>query len=115
MDLSARKVRQDLSADSLFRLIRCRLDRVADPRADQVGITLGDALMSAFAMFSLKDPSLLAFGDDAFETVIPDLSQFEQAVNDRVPITLHSPTSYASSIARSFFDELEARCRTRAA
>ena len=55
------------------------------------------------------------FGDDAFETVIPDLSQFEQAVNDRVPITLHSPTSYASSIARSFFDELETRCRSRAA
>jgi hypothetical protein len=75
MDLSARKARQDLSADSLFRLIRSRFDRVADPRADQVGITLGDALMSAFAMFSLKDPSLLAFDErrrdanDNFRTI----------------------------------------------
>lgn len=61
MGLSARKARQDFSADSLFRLIRTRFDRLADPRAGAVEIPLGDALMSALAMFSLKDPSLLAF------------------------------------------------------
>ena len=49
------------------------------------------------------------FGDDAFVTMIPDLSAFEQSVNDRVPITLHSPHSYASSIARDFFDEVQSR------
>jgi len=49
------------------------------------------------------------FGDDVFQTMIPDLSLFEQSVNDRVPITLHSPHSHAASIARSFFDELESR------
>lgn len=49
------------------------------------------------------------FGDNAFETAIPDLSLFEQAVTDRVPIVLHSPTSHAARIARSFFDELESR------
>ena len=49
------------------------------------------------------------FGDDAFEEVIPDLAAFEKAVTDRVPLTLHSPTSHASRIARRFFDELEAR------
>ena len=49
------------------------------------------------------------FGDDAFATAIPDLSPFEQAVTDRIPIVHHSPTSYAASIARSFFDELESR------
>ena len=32
-----------------------------DPRSGEVEIPLDDALMSAFAMFSLKDPSLLAF------------------------------------------------------
>ena len=61
MVVSARKARKDLSADSLFRLVRSRLDRLPDPRTAAVAIPLGDALMSAFALFSLKDPSLLAF------------------------------------------------------
>lgn len=61
MDLSVRKARKALSADSLLRLVRARFDRLADPRA--AAIPLGDALMSAFAMFSLKDPSLLAFDE----------------------------------------------------
>ena len=51
------------------------------------------------------------FGDDAFETVIPDLSPFEQSVNDRIPVTLHSPSSHASHIARRFFEELETRTK----
>ncbi len=49
------------------------------------------------------------FGDDAFDTVIPDLAPFEQAVNDRIPVVLHTPSSHAANIARRFFDELEAR------
>lgn|GEM_PF-331828 len=49
------------------------------------------------------------FGDDAFETVITDLSAFEQSVTDRIPIVLHSPSSHASRLAREFFDEVEAR------
>ena len=75
MGLSARKARQDLSADSLFRLMGARFDRVADSRAAGVEIPLGDALRSAFAMFSLKDPSLLAFDarrqdpNDNFRTI----------------------------------------------
>ena len=63
MELSARKARQDLSADALFRLVRCHFDDMPDPRSGSVEISLGDALMSAFAMFSLKDPSLLAFDE----------------------------------------------------
>lgn len=49
------------------------------------------------------------FGPDAFDTVVADLAPFEQSVTDRIPIVLHSPSSHASSIARNFFDELEAR------
>ena len=49
------------------------------------------------------------FGDDAFETVIPDLAPFEQSVNDRIPIVLHSPSSHAANIARDFFREVETR------
>ncbi len=49
------------------------------------------------------------FGSDAFETVIPDLSTYEQAVTDRIPVNLHSPHSHASHVAREFFVELERR------
>jgi len=50
-----------LSADSLFALVRTGFEQVSDKRAKNVQITMPDALMSGFAMFSLKDPSLLAF------------------------------------------------------
>ena len=69
--LSVSKVRKDLSADSGFRLVRARFDRVRRRSRPP----LGDALMAAFAMFSLKDPSLLAFDErrrdpnDNFRTV----------------------------------------------
>jgi chromosome partitioning protein len=49
------------------------------------------------------------FGQDAFETVIPDSAQFERSVDNAIPITLHSPSSHASRIARRLFDELESR------
>ena len=49
------------------------------------------------------------FGDTAFDTVIPDLATYEQAVTDRIPVNLHSPHSHASAVAREFFAELERR------
>lgn len=54
------KVRKRLSADALYTLLRNQFGHVQDQRENSP-ISLGDALMSAFAMFSLKDPSLLAF------------------------------------------------------
>jgi hypothetical protein len=61
MGISARKVRKELSADALFQRLRAGFDEVPDSRSKDASISMGDALMSAFAMFSLKDPSLLAF------------------------------------------------------
>ena len=55
------KLRKYLNADALFSLVRLGFERILDHRADNIEIPLPDALMSAFAMFSLKDPSLLAF------------------------------------------------------
>jgi hypothetical protein len=69
------EARNKLSADSLFRLIRSRFGSLPDPRSGEVEIPLVDALMSALAMFSLKDPSLLAFDhrrrdpNDNFRTI----------------------------------------------
>ena len=52
-----------LSADRLFVLVRAGFEQVTDQRADNAKVSLPDALMSGFAMFSLKDPSLLAFDE----------------------------------------------------
>jgi chromosome partitioning protein len=49
------------------------------------------------------------FGSLAFDTVIPDLAQFEKSVTDRIPITLHAPSSEEAGIARQFFDEVASR------
>jgi hypothetical protein len=61
MALAPGEVRTDLAADSLFRVLRSHFRSLPDPRSAEVEIPLDDALMSAFAMVSLKDPSLLAF------------------------------------------------------
>ena len=61
MALAPGEARKDLSADALFNMLGGQFASLPDARAGEVVITLGDALMSAFAMFSLKDPSLLAF------------------------------------------------------
>lgn len=59
--ISPRK-RRLLNADSLVAKLRSRFETVADNRRPgSVRYSLPDCLMSAFAMFSLKDPSLLAF------------------------------------------------------
>jgi hypothetical protein len=61
MAIVAPKERKHLSADALFRLVRSGLASLPDYRPGDTEISLSDTLMSAFAMFSLKAPSLLAF------------------------------------------------------
>jgi hypothetical protein len=55
------KLRKNLNADALFSLVRSDFKKIKDPRSNNIKISISDALMSGFAMFSLKDPSLLAF------------------------------------------------------
>jgi hypothetical protein len=61
MALGVPKERKHLSADALFRLVRSGFNTLPDHRSLDAEISLTDALMSAFAMFSLKSLSLLAF------------------------------------------------------
>ena len=61
MAIVAPKERKHLSADALFRVVRSGFDTVPDQRSLDAEIALTDALMSAFARFSLPSPSLLAF------------------------------------------------------
>jgi hypothetical protein len=55
------KLRNDLNADALFSQVRSGFEKIPDHRSNNIKISLSDALMSGFAMFSLKVPSLLAF------------------------------------------------------
>jgi hypothetical protein len=54
--------RKDLSADALYRQIYHAFETLPDPHPHHSG-GLADALMSGFAVFALKDPSLLAFDE----------------------------------------------------
>ena len=61
MSIVTPKQRKHLCADALFRLGQHSFANLPDHRCDDAGLSLPDALRSAFAMFSLKSPSLLAF------------------------------------------------------
>ena len=57
------KVRKHLNADALFKSLYRDFEKIPDPRQGNPLISLPDTLMSGFAMFSIKDPSLLAFDE----------------------------------------------------
>ena len=61
MSIVVPKGRKYLCADALFHLLHENFARIADDGADDVEMPLDEALMSAFAMFSLTAPSLLSF------------------------------------------------------
>ena len=102
MALAPGEARKDLSADALFESLRSRFASLPDPRSGEVEIPLADALMSAFAMFSLKDPSLLAFDhrrhnpNDNFRTIyginrVPCDSQMRDILDPIDPANLRAP------------------------
>ena len=55
------KIRRHLSADGLIKIVKKGFKKVKEHRPMNVEIPLVDALMSGYALFALKDPSLLAF------------------------------------------------------
>src|ERR1700690_4664442 len=61
MNHPAPKAGKHLSADALLRLVRVAFAQIPDHRPPGYTTSLADALMAGFALFALKDPSLLAF------------------------------------------------------
>jgi len=57
----SKKSRKKLSASGLFEVVSKGFEGIVDHRMGKGRITLANVLMSGFAMFSLKDPSLRAF------------------------------------------------------
>lgn len=99
MALALGEARKHLSVDSLFGRIRSHFRSLPDPRCGEVEIPLHDVLMSAFAMFSLKDRSLLAFDHrrrdptDNFRTIyginhVPCDSQMRDILDPIDPLSL---------------------------
>ena len=82
MPIGAPKGRTHLSAEALFRLVRRGFATMADDRLGATDISLTDALMSAFAMCSLKSPSLLAFDQERAEGNLETIYGIEQVPCD---------------------------------
>ncbi len=56
-------IRNCLCKDAQLNMLRCGFDNIPDHRRGMTKISLTDVMMSGFAVFDLKDPSLLAFDD----------------------------------------------------
>jgi hypothetical protein len=82
MAIVAPQGRKYLSADALFRLVHSGFASLPDYRVGETEIALADALMSAFAMFSLKAPSLLAFDKERAEGNLHTIYGIEQVPCD---------------------------------
>jgi hypothetical protein len=105
MGFIAPKERKHLSADALFRSVRSRFDNIPDHRSDDAGIPLTDILMSAFAMFSLKSPSLLAFDKQRTEGNLKTIYGIKRAPCDsymRETLDPVSPESLRPSFKGAF-------------
>lgn len=92
------KTRKKLSANGLLKQVKQSFEQVKEHRIGNVKVTLADNLMSGFAMFSLKDPSLLAFDErrgkpENLHTVygmeqIPSDTQMRAVLDDVEPESL---------------------------
>ena len=82
MSIVAPKGRKHLAADALFRLVRSGFARLPDSRRDDPEISFTDARMSAFAMFSLTSPALLAFDQERTEGNVHTIDGIERAPGD---------------------------------
>jgi hypothetical protein len=109
MGLRAPKARKHLSADALFGLLRNGFAKVPDHRSDGTEITLPDALMSGFAMFSLKCPSLLDYDKQRAEDNLQTIYGIQRVPCDTTLREILDPLSPEALRAsfRSVFRQLQ--------
>jgi hypothetical protein len=101
--------RKHLSADALFRLVQSGFASLPDYRVSDTEIALADALMSAFAMFSLKAPSLLAFDKERAEGNLHTLYGIARVPCDTHMREILDPVSpkWLRPVFRSVFRQLQ--------
>ena len=93
MSMVAPKARKHLSADALFSLVRNGFARIPDYRLSEPDMSLADALMAAFARFSLKAPSLLAFDKARAEGNLHTIYGIERVPGDTYLREILDPVS----------------------
>lgn len=80
---SVPKPRRGLSADPLHQALRRRFETVPDDRREaSCKFSMADTLMSAFAMFATKEPSMLSFQDHQRELHIEKPFQIQNVPSD---------------------------------
>jgi len=71
------------AVDNLIKVVRSGFEKIKDHRAANVSISLTDALMSGFALFALKDSSLLEFDERrAKDENLKQIYKLEQVPSD---------------------------------
>ena len=109
MSIVAPKARKHLSADALFGLVRNGFAHIPDYRLSETDIALADALMAAFAMFSLKAPSLLAFDKERVEGNLHTIYGIERVPCDTHMREILDPVSpkWLRPVFKSVFRQLQ--------
>jgi hypothetical protein len=109
MSIIAPKGRKYLCADALFRLVRTGCATLPDHRSGEAEIPFPDALMAAFAMFSLKAPSLLAFDKQRTEGNLGTIYGIERVPCDTQMREILDPVSPESlrPVFKSVFRQLQ--------
>lgn len=85
-------VRKHLDWDALLAAIRERFDTIPDGRSKDCTISLSDALMSGFALFALKEPSLLEFQERIKDDNLRTIYGIEHVPSDSQMRTILDPT-----------------------
>jgi len=109
MSIVVPRERKHLSADALFGLVRSGFANIPDYRLSDPDISLTDALMSAFAMFSLKSPSLLAFDKERAEGNLETIYGIERVPCDTHMREILDPVSpkWLRPVFKSVFRQLQ--------
>jgi hypothetical protein len=77
------KTRKHLSFDPLIKQIRLRAERLPDSRrGNDCTYAVADAVMSAIALFAMKDPSLLAFQERRNDANMKNIFRIPQVPSD---------------------------------
>jgi len=99
-----------ISISLLIQTVRSDFEQIPDHRALNAKISMVDALMSAFAMFSLKDSSLLEFdGRRKKDKNLRSIYGLKDIPSDTQLRTILDPVEpdYIRSIFKSIFDLLQ--------
>ncbi len=105
LDIIPPKTRKHLSFDPLIRQIRLRAKQLPETRDESNrGYSMADAVMSAVALFSLKDPSLLFFQERRNDENIKNLFRVLGVPSDTQMRTILDPLE--PNLLRPMFNDV---------